>query len=138
MPGHVCADCGSVIEDEEDEVWIDGECYCHECVSYCDSCGEYHRGGSTWIDSESRYVCDSCLDEYYTSCEECGEYVASEDTVYIDGEEIYVCRCCADNYFTPCEDCGQWFRNTNILSYNKGEANLCHDCYNERMESEAV
>ena len=138
MPGHVCADCGSVIEDEEDEVWIDGECYCHECVSYCDSCGEYHRGGSTWINSENRYVCDSCLDEYYTSCEECGEYVASEDTVYIDGEEIYVCRCCADNYFTPCEDCGQWFRNTNILSYNEGEANLCHDCYNERMESEAV
>ena len=129
--GHRCANCGEWI-DREDEIWVDDECYCRDCVSYCDRCGEYHREEGTYIPSEDRYVCDSCLSAWYVYCDSCDEYVHENNMVWIECECRYVCDDCADRYYTCCEDCGEYFPNDDIREYDD-YLMLCNDCYNERI-----
>lgn len=127
----VCADCGETLYDEEDVYYVDGVPYCRDCVSYCDRCGEYHRGESTWIESEGRYVCEDCLDNDYTYCERCGEYERDYNATWIESERIHVCRNCLDDDYTQCDDCGCYVRDS-LITYHNGDA-LCPACYNRQV-----
>lgn len=87
-----CKCCGRRIEDEDDIYTIDGEIYCNHCVFYCEVCEKYHVGKPTYIRSEYANVCDTCLNEYYEKCEECGEYVKKSKIYTYKGKKL--CRRC--------------------------------------------
>lgn len=133
MSGYVCSDCGERVS-EEDVVWINGEAYCRDCCSWCDRCEEYHRGNSTWIPSEERYVCEWCLREYYVYCDECDEYEYEDDAHYIESEGRYVCNSCFEDYYSYCEDCGALCRNEDMNVHDY--LTLCDDCYAERVRND--
>jgi hypothetical protein len=130
--GRRCERCGGYIDCEDDEIWLGDSCYCRDCVSYCDRCGEYCLEETTYIPSEDRYVCDSCLRSWYMHCDSCEEYAYENDMVYIECEDRYVCEDCADRYYTYCEDCGEYFPNDDVREYD-GYLMLCNDCYDERV-----
>lgn len=126
---YVCEDCGRVIEDEDDAIYIDGNYYCRDCCSYCDCCNEYHLGDSHYIRSESQYVCNYCLDEYYRYCEECEEYEDKNDCTYVESVDGYVCNNCLEEFFSLCDDCGQYYRDA--LTKTENGNYVCDDCLEE-------
>lgn len=125
----ICADCGCVIDDEDDVIWIGGSPYCRDCVNYCDCCGGYTRGDTTYIDSEDRYVCDDCLSEYYEYCDDCGEYYNRENMTYVESEDAYYCQNCLEDNFCTCERCREIFRNRVMTEFDDEE--LCPNCLEE-------
>lgn len=119
-----CNGCGCEIS-EDDAIYIDGEAYCRDCVDYCDCCEEYHRSESTWIEDRHIYVCEHCLNEYYSCCEWCNRYYDMDDMHYVEGEGD-VCPDCFEEHFCECESC-----NTNVRRSNAqriGRYYYCDDC----------
>ena len=134
--GVKCAACGEYV-DEDDAIYIDGEPYCRDCVFYCDDCGEYYVGEGTYVHDSRSYeicVCESCRDEYYECCAECGEYHPRDYMNYIESQGEYVCSDCCDYYYSFCEECGECFRNNNLREH-KGKM-YCEDCLREILEHE--
>jgi hypothetical protein len=123
-----CYDCGCLI-DEDDAIWINGDAYCRDCVSYCDYCNEYHTGDSTYVHSDGIYVCNYCLDEYYVWCEDCDEYFHRDNATYIESLDRYVCDDCLEHY-TQCAYCEEYFEDDEI-TVNGNEENVCHNCLKE-------
>ena len=79
-----CAICGEEI-DYDDEIY-----HCYECGRPC--CSDH----VTFVDSVSEYVCDECLDEFYTRCSDCGELFRT-DIMYFDEETSeWFCSDCWD------------------------------------------
>lgn len=127
----VCADCGRRI-NEEDCACVDGDYYCYDCVSYCDICKEYTRGEVEYIGRD--YVCSDCLDEHYTQCEDCGEWVENSYSCHIDDPDIYVCEeCYTDKYFC-CDECGETYSNGEYNEYNGTD--VCNECHTKLIENE--
>lgn len=130
-----CAHCGCVIDEDDDKdiIWIDGEPYCRDCVSWCD-CGEhYFVGEATEVDG-GYYVCPDCLENYYRQCEYCGEYYRERRMTYVDSEEGYVCSDCMEMYYSACDDCGEIFRNEYLTEHNGRW--LCNSCLEEVQAQE--
>ena len=130
---YICEDCGCRVDDNE-VIWIDGYAYCRDCVSYCEHCCEYHRGDSTWIESERIYVCEHCLDNCYTYCDCCEEYVRNRRIVWVEAEEENVCYDCLDEHYSVCDVCGARVNNRHINYENS--MYICDDCLEEREEDE--
>ena len=132
--GTICADCGCIIRDSDDEYWVGDYVYCRDCVEYCDCCHEYVHEETTWIPSESRYVCNHCLDEYYSYCEVCEEYVDRNEMTYVESEDADVCQCCLDEHFSRCNVCEEYFRDDDM--HECDDEMYCHNCY-EELNNEA-
>ena len=132
-----CTECDCYIDDDEDEIiWIDGDPYCRDCVTYCECCDEWFVGEGTYIEEEERYVCDDCLREYYRYCDECGEYHYYENGIYVESENEWVCDSCLEDYYSVCEECGEYFRNDLIREHNGRY--LCAECLNEIEDEEEL
>ena len=112
-----------------------GEYRCDNCCNYCEDCDEYVAGetyevhyrsryGSTY----TRYVCESCL-ENYAYCDECGDYWHIDDIYYIDDETI--CPNCFDDVTAPCSKCGEVHLKENMRETEDGEW-ICEDCDGEQ------
>lgn len=131
-----CEHCGCVDEPMYTAV-IDGNRVqlCMDCIEslglvMCEECGEYHTPYEDMTRPDGyAWVCDSCLDEHWVICDECGDYVRRDDAVLCDG--YYYCDYCADRYLVECAHCGEYHRSYNEL-YGVGD--LCRDCYNELTE----
>jgi hypothetical protein len=131
-----CEKCGCRITHEDDEYWVGGYCYCHDCVTYCEVCGEYELSDNVyWVEDEYRYVCSSCIDHYYYTCPHCGNYVHKNNAIYIECEGKHVCSYCADNYYYKCADCGEYFPEDRIHKDEFGDY-YCDDCDKEENEEE--
>lgn len=99
-----CANCGCLIESDSNEViWINGEPYCSDCVSWCDCCESYVVSGVTEVDGGD-FVCEDCLENYYRQCSDCGEYHRESRMTYVDSIEDYVCRDCLEEAEAQEED----------------------------------
>ena len=91
----------------------DGDILCNDCLSNaidnndiikCGCCGEYVRwDDARYIESEDRTVCYDCYDEYYRTCEVCGNTYDIDNMYYHDNHECWYCECCypGDNAFQP-------------------------------------
>lgn len=125
---HICCECGNSIY-EDDSIYIDGECYCRECCSYCDECDEYHVGDNVqYVVSTDRWVCQDCLDSQYDYCSECGAYYLSGKVYSDDYGNIY-CSDCYSNRYTTCEQCECELRIGDELTIN--DIRVCSDCYDD-------
>ena len=121
-----CEDCGCRIDDEDDEYWVGDYVYCRDCVSYCESCGGYHRDEEYYIESEQRYICEYCLDNRYVYCDCCHRYEPSDRVRYIEEEDIYICEDCEDEVST-CDCCGKELLMSH-LTVTEDNRSLCSDC----------
>lgn len=130
----VCECCGNEIYDEDDVCWVGDYPYCRNCVEYCDICGEYHLGESYYIDGEDISICEDCLDEYYYTCENCGEYVHRNNAYWCEVEEGHICPTCFRDDYATCEKCGEIFPLDDVREY-RGEF-VCEDCYDAMSECE--
>lgn len=96
-----CAACGSRIDGEI--IWIDGEPYCRNCVHYCEECDSYTTQNTTYISDEFIDVCPDCLDNYFTQCNECGEWFRNDDVSTGPDGHSY-CGECYDELFEDDEE----------------------------------
>ena len=102
----ICAECGAVID----------------CVGFSNA------------DDEA--ICESCFEEYYYTCDNCGEVTARDDLISInDGFEL-VCQDCAESYYYQCNHCGEYVSarrlwidgNMTICDHCSDYYCLCNDC----------
>ena len=68
----ICRECGKMVLPEQGHI-IDGEFYCNDCIVKCIECGEYILKDEAIEIHNGDYVCESCRDDYYYTCEDCGE-----------------------------------------------------------------
>lgn len=107
-------------------------------VYVCDRCGEeFEDEDDLTPTANGDYVCESCRDDYYVSCSECGEYVDVDDEVFLEDGDRWVCVDCleySDKYF-QCSDCDQWFmkRYTDCYETVDGRT-ICEDCADNNYE----
>ena len=90
----------SIFYNGDDEDDNENRFYCSHCNEYCDD--DQHNT----VNDES--VCDYCLNNDFTTCEDCEEYTLSDDANFIEvynhqsdeTESITLCECClSDNYY---------------------------------------
>lgn len=123
-----CERCGEEIDEEwDDYVEIDGDYYHCGCCSYCDSCDEYVAGETTYVGSTGEYVCEDCLSEHYTYCEECNRYVRNDDATYVDSADTYVCDRCLDRLYGQCDECDEYYLRSELETDENGR-HLCPNC----------
>lgn len=138
---HQCYDCGGNV-DEDDGYLINGDWYCPDCVSYCDSCGDNHvrisytvytRNAQGWTADAS--VCEDCLDRY-TLCDDCGECWDNNFVMGIhNGDKICV-SCYENNGYSTCDECGDVFPDGDCEIVKNGC--YCTTCAEAVREDEAV
>lgn len=108
-----CANCGQCIE-ESDAIEVDGDPHCDECVTGCERCGssilrddacvthgeeilcdncawncghcgQFHsRDETRYMTRHGRAVCESCREDEYTECEDCGDLISNDYAVVRD------------------------------------------------------
>ena len=125
---NTCEDCGCRIHDD-DSIFLNGYCYCSGCVNYCDRCGEYTRNNLSEVSGRYDYVCESCLEENYTYCEDCDTYVINDDTTYIESKNKYVCDSCLSSNYFYCDSCENYCDNDDKNEHD-GDF-YCNDCFEE-------
>ena len=94
----ICAYCGEVIEDEYDSVYVGDEIYCRDCI-----------------------------DEHFTTCDCCDEYVFEEDDYGNDG--ICLCRDCYRSHYDTCHNCNSLIHEDDFHWYD--DHIYCASCYDE-------
>lgn len=128
-----CEHCGCVISNEDDEYWVGDYCYCRDCVHYCDVCHEYHRDEEYYIESEDRYVCEHCFNEYYTECDHCYENIDRDNAIILHNGD-YICQRCFEEYYAYCEHCGEAYHCDELTEHDGNY--YCHSCYEELHSEE--
>ena len=107
----VCENCGAVVSvDETTTVHVrhGEEQWCEDCVDnlafHCDHCDEWydqeHFPSYETIDHD--YVCEDCLNSWYSVCQDCGLAVYEDEIVWIDDEPY--CENCAANHEEVADD----------------------------------
>ena len=81
------------------------------------------------IQYKDEYLCESCFDEYYAVCSDCGTIIEVSDAVTVDigrhGEKL-VCDNCADNY-SVCSSCGDYISSDEIWASDH-DLTICMRC----------
>lgn len=82
-------------------------------------------------------VCQDCLENDYSFCEDCEEYCHNDDMVYINNgyrDEGYVCQDCFDrgNYF-HCDCCDESFSDNHLWA-SDGNRSICDRCSDDYVQ----
>lgn len=99
----VCAECGREIEEGEELIYLD---------------------------RYDKWVCQDCLDNYYSVCEDCNDYVYTDDMRSVEGGNRYVCDRCFDNYY-ECYSCGEYHHRDNMMYDENEDEYFCEDCWDD-------
>ncbi len=123
----ICRDCGKMVLPKEGHI-IDGEFYCEDCTVKCIECGEYILKDDAIEIYNGDYICESCRDDYYYTCEDCGEIHHQDDMTWIEDKQMYVCDSCLDGNYYQCEYCEHWYSSDNVNETYEGKW-VCDDCF---------
>lgn len=107
-----------------------------EDLTICEDCGsETHIDEGYYVESMGGYVCESCYDNHYSTCDRCGYIMYYEETseVRIDKYSEYWCDSCIEKYAIQCADCDRYIIDgSSIIEYylanDEGYKFLCNDC----------
>lgn len=142
-----CQYCRNILE-EKDVTGIDsdgtlhfdkdsfGHLYCESCAEdlvTCHDCGDVlHRRlhNIGYLDCVDDWVCDSCLCNNYSYCDNCGEYRPNDEV-----QEVYVhnrgyrniCEGCLGDDYVQCNNCGDWVLTEDAYQDDWGDW-YCRDC----------
>lgn len=130
----ICDDCGKITPVSElNEGYHDGEdvtvCnHCFENYKKCNYCEEYYHKDDGRSDN-CIFVCESCYDDHYCSCEDCGDFILRDDAYRVEGrsDTYYVCENCIDNYYR-CDECDEYFTENRVYRDDNGNC-VCDDCW---------
>lgn len=125
-----CESCGSCI-DEDDIIYIDGNAYCEDCVTYCEGCGEYHvESNVNMVECGEHFYCEEyALNHNWNQCDECGEW--RRDCICAEDGNMY-CEDCYNDKFTWCEECECEMLREDSTEGPDGNW-YCEDCYNNKF-----
>ena len=84
------------------------------------------------------YICDDCLERYYTYCDICEEYHYNSDVHRVkdeNGDWINVCEDCLDEKYVVCQHCGEYVyadcTYTAVDPDTEKTLVVCHECKEE-------
>jgi hypothetical protein len=123
----LCAGCGNenagLIVTEKEKIGLCRDC--QEKVKVCEDCGHKVLSFRT---AEEKVVCRKCLGENYACCDNCGEYIHS-DNAYSTARNGSVCQNCYENHYFTCQRCDELYHNDD----SRGDG-YCVNCYEEDEE----
>ena len=65
----------------------------NDLFTHCSCCGRrVYAEDTTWVEEEQ--VCESCVDNHCTQCEDCGEWMFNEHIRYNEDTDEYLCEYC--------------------------------------------
>lgn len=101
--------------------------YLEESASYCCNCNCVIGGQE--INIEDRLYCEGCVDDSFTVCTECNEYIYNDDTVMV--EDGYYCGICSQDVGSYCEHCNElvFSENIQVIEDEEGDIEVCNHCY---------
>lgn len=82
--------------DLNDILWYDSDTFIEsQGFIKCEICEEWVHERDVVEDNEWRKVCESCIEDYYIECPDCGDYIQKEDAVEYD-DALYCPDCAAE------------------------------------------
>lgn len=111
--------CVCEYEMNEDDSYYCEDCEEHMCIDH-----------AIWIDNDSKYVCENCYDESYSTCDNCSDKIHNDDVWHFE-DETY-CNDCYSELIRTCCECGDECRKTEMNLVN--DEWYCNDCYEELFE----
>lgn len=107
-------------ETPEEDRFVDG--------TKCACCGEIlDEDDETYQTMDGETICESCRDEYYAECEECGDLEHRDNMNYI--EDIgYVCEDCTENHYIWCEICEEYTHEDDATWIESEQRSICAHC----------
>lgn len=132
-----CPNCLTTQPPEHDG-WVetvDGE-VCPICAGEymaCDSCGEFHLTSNTTHIHGEEY-CESCRDDLFYVCADCGDYVRTDES-YTGSDDKSYCQRCFDRNFTTCYGCGETVHTENTHYSPSGSRPYCESCFDDRYST---
>lgn len=147
---YTCDACGDTHYGEPHSIGEYSDYICDRCYQeYCDASDEeqetYYCEGYDenkcvlWdgaaVEINGYLYCPSYVDEYYTTCEYCGEYVYHDETYSVTNSDGYteeICQYCYENETTLCEECGEVFYTDDMREHvdrDGYDSLFCDDCY---------
>ena len=90
-----CQGCGETVSRDSELRDESGYPICESCAEHYFTCAHcariLHSDQGFWIPGIDVLVCNSCLDDRYSRCEDCGRY-ASEDDSYSPASGGRLCQ----------------------------------------------
>ena len=114
-------DCTIIEEDNEMDI--------ERC---CADCGEKIAEGDEFYETaDGRIICESCYEDSYFACEDCGEIYLQSYGESVNNGEMYVCKDCladASKYYY-CVNCDEYFTSRYRSRYELADGNcVCDRC----------
>ena len=90
-----------------------------------------------YVESENRYVCESCLENNYCTCEDCGAIIPINDAIS-DDTGFCLCQNCYDNDYIRCFECERIINNNDAYYSERDNVYYCENCYNDSDMSDYI
>lgn len=98
----------------------------------CADCGEKIAEGDEFYETaDGRIICESCYEDSYFTCEDCGDIYPMDDAVSVNNGEMYVCQDCADDTgnYHHCVSCDEYFTSRSRGYYELANGDcVCDRC----------
>lgn len=96
-------------------------------VAICWECNSpIYENMETIETADGDTICNDCYQEYYSTCNDCGEIIHNDySVVTYDGYTI--CNDCYNHHYFTCEDCGEIYHENDRNVGNNGGW-YCNDC----------
>ena len=122
-----------LIEESEDKENAFENYMYNENLEICSDCGECVPGDTTQT-FQGDCVCESCFENDYIMCCECGEIERIIYATYTE-ENGYYCARCAEDCLTYCECCERYVESDNVHRVYEYSSSgdyefMCIDCIN--------
>lgn len=115
-----CTTCSNTIDDG-DELVVNEQAYCNECVFSCHECHDI-RDTDDSVTVHDELWCTSCA----SYCQHCEDGMPSENSHTVDREEW--CDYCYENHSYYCENCCE---SSSEGSTYVGDDPYCESCFSE-------
>lgn len=143
--------CGKYLTMEEATITGSGimcEAHLREMYFSCDCCkNPLTKKANGRQLQNGKYICDSCFEEKYYICPECGNIHKIDETkshlvTTKDKKKIKVCDKCFKNNYIVCKTCGENVHKSNIQSFSimnpetkkNEEISGCSVCIEKKFE----
>ena len=87
---------------------------------------EYCDETEDLIEVDGITLCNHCLHDLYTQCNDCEEWVSNNSCTYLSAYDINVCNHCLHDLYTQCNDCEEWIRDDEL--HSRAGHNVCEEC----------
>ncbi len=117
----ICTHCNSVIQEDDDAFYVDGELICSTCAdktTTCEHCGERIWNDDS-VSDNCTDLCQRCYDRFYTRCCECDAIIHVDNAHYLDDDDDAFCDSC----YNKCElsEIHEYSYKPNTIFYGDGD-----------------